>query len=272
MSDPELVVCLGDVTLDVLVTAPGGLREDDDTDARIAVSVGGQAANVASWVTHLGGRARVLGPRARTPAGRLADELLAARGVEAVGPQVRRTPAVMSLVADGRRSMASDAGDTSWLDSLSPGAWLVAADVLFVSGYALLRAADGEGVLACAAAAHDAGGLVALDLASATMIEEYGAVGFSRLSRALEPDVVFATDAEWACVRGDPPHTLVLKHGAQGASFLTRGTVEDRMPLPATVVDATGAGDALAAGFLLGGPDLAMRAAADCVARIGAQP
>ena len=34
----------------------------------------------------------------------------------------------------------------------------------------------------------------------------------------------------------------------------------------------TGAGDALAAGYLVGGPDLAMAAAARCVAVRGAQP
>jgi sugar/nucleoside kinase (ribokinase family) len=38
------------------------------------------------------------------------------------------------------------------------------------------------------------------------------------------------------------------------------------------VVDATGAGDALAAGFLVGGPELAADAAARCVAKLGALP
>jgi sugar/nucleoside kinase (ribokinase family) len=38
------------------------------------------------------------------------------------------------------------------------------------------------------------------------------------------------------------------------------------------VVDTTGAGDALAAGYLVGGVDLAMAAAARCIAHRGAQP
>ena len=37
-------------------------------------------------------------------------------------------------------------------------------------------------------------------------------------------------------------------------------------------VDATGAGDALAAGFLVGGPELALEAATRCVAKLGAMP
>jgi sugar/nucleoside kinase (ribokinase family) len=39
-----------------------------------------------------------------------------------------------------------------------------------------------------------------------------------------------------------------------------------------SAVDATGAGDALAAGFLVGGVDLALAAAARCVGQRGAQP
>ena len=50
------------------------------------------------------------------------------------------------------------------------------------------------------------------------------------------------------------------------------GVPQDRAPVEGTVVDVTGAGDALAAGYLLGGPDLAMLAAGRCVARRGAQP
>ena len=60
----------------------------------------------------------------------------------------------------------------------------------------------------------------------------------------------------------------VLKRGPHGARF---GDVE--LPaVPAEVVDTTGAGDALAAGYLVGGPELALRAAARCVAQLGSMP
>jgi sugar/nucleoside kinase (ribokinase family) len=42
--------------------------------------------------------------------------------------------------------------------------------------------------------------------------------------------------------------------------------------VPAEAVDSTGAGDAFAAGFLVGGPELALDAAARCVAKMGATP
>ena len=45
------VACLGDVMLDVIVEAPGGLVPYDDTPAEITFAAGGQAANVATWVS-----------------------------------------------------------------------------------------------------------------------------------------------------------------------------------------------------------------------------
>ena len=64
----------------------------------------------------------------------------------------------------------------------------------------------------------------------------------------------------------------MLKQGAQGCSFIIDGVVDHRPALAGPVLDVTGAGDALAAGFLLGGPDLAMEVAARCVAQTGGQP
>jgi sugar/nucleoside kinase (ribokinase family) len=60
----------------------------------------------------------------------------------------------------------------------------------------------------------------------------------------------------------------VLKHGSRG--FTLDGASHPARP--AAVVDTTGAGDALAAGFLVGGPELALEAAARCVASVGAAP
>jgi sugar/nucleoside kinase (ribokinase family) len=66
-----------------------------------------------------------------------------------------------------------------------------------------------------------------------------------------------------------PGPAWILKRGAAGCSF----DGEERAALPvAEVVDSTGAGDALAAGWIVGGPDLALEAAARCVAQAGAMP
>jgi ribokinase len=271
-----LVSCLGDVMLDVIVETTGPLVTDDDTPAEITFAAGGQAANVATWVAALGGEARVFGPRSDTGPGHLVEKALTGRGVEVWGTTTGRTGAVMSLVTDGTRSMASDAGDLSWLDEVRSGPWLEGADWMFVSGYALLRTPDPRRVVETAAVARAHGTRIAVDLSSAAMVAAFGADAFSDLCRSLRPAVVFATDAEWATSRGGfgagENAVLVLKHGAAGASFVVDGASDRRRPEAGPVADVTGAGDALAAGYLVGGPDLAMRAAAACVAHRGAQP
>jgi sugar/nucleoside kinase (ribokinase family) len=271
-----LVACLGDVMLDVIVEMERPLRTDDDAPALITFSAGGQAANVAAWVSHLGGSARVYGPRSDGSPGVLVEQALSRHGVEVWGEATGRAGAVVSMVAEGVRSMASDPGDVAWLDGVQPGPWLAGADWLFVSGYALLRSTDPQRLLDTATVARAHGSRIAVDLASATMIADFGASDFATLCESLRPAAVFANDAEWAsgagALGGGGTAVLVLKHGRDGASFVIEGVADHRSPVPGPVVDVTGAGDALAAGFLVGGVDLAMRAAARCVAQRGAQP
>jgi sugar/nucleoside kinase (ribokinase family) len=262
--------------LDVIVELESGLTDDDDTPARITFAAGGQAANVATWVTSLGGHARVFGPRSDTGPGHLVEKALIGHDVEVWGGSTGRAGAVVSLVSDTSRTMVSDPGDISWLDDLRSGAWLEGADWLFVSGYALLRTPDPQRVIETAAVARAHGTRIAVDLSSAAMVAAFGADDFSALCQALRPSAVFATDAEWATSSGafgaGGSAVLVLKHGEGGASFIIDEVADTRPALESEVVDVTGAGDALAAGFLVGGVDLAMQSAARCVAQRGAQP
>ena len=262
--------------LDVIVEVPNGVPSDDDTPATITFAAGGQAANVATWVAALGGEARVFGPRADTGSGRLVEQVLTDHGVEVWGSATGRTGAVVSLVSSTGRSMASDPGDTSWLEEVRSGDWLDGADWLFVSGYVLLRTPDPQRIVETAAVARAHGTRIAVDLSSAAMVSAFGADRFSMLCHALRPSAVFATDAEWATSRegfGSGGSTvLVLKHGQRGALFVIDGEADERRAPDGPVVDVTGAGDALAAGYLVGGVDLAMIAAATCVSHRGAQP
>ena len=66
--------------------------------------------------------------------------------------------------------------------------------------------------------------------------------------------------------------TWVVKRGAGGCAVENGSGRVEHAAVPVDVVDATGAGDAFAAGYLLGGPKLALQAAARCVATMGAMP
>jgi sugar/nucleoside kinase (ribokinase family) len=146
--------------------------------------------------------------------------------------------------------------------------WLGGCDWLHLSGYSLLRRPIEEAAAKATGAVQAQGGRVSIDLATAAGIAEYGPERLLGRLELLRPDVVFANEGELAAIGGNVPGTLVLKRGAGG--FTVDRT--DYTALPAEVVDTTGAGDALAAGYLVGGPKLAAETAARCVAQVGAMP
>jgi ribokinase len=267
--------------LDVVVRLEQPLAPGDDVRARTRTGAGGQAANVAAWAASLGASARCIAKRGGDAAGELVARELASHGVELVGPVAAgATGVVVSLVgADGDRSMASDRGVAP---SFSPdeldAAWLE-CDVLHVSGYALLRDPVSLTALLAARLARERGARVSVDVAAWTEIRAFGAVAFRDLLDAIAPDVLFATEAEWEMLGGAylTAPVGVLKRGARGVTIATADARLDLAPLAADVVDTTGAGDALAAGFLLGGSleEAARRgleAAARCVANVGSLP
>lgn len=274
-----MTVCaLGDLVLDVVVRLGRPLTHDADAPAVTSVGGGGQAANVAAWVAHLGGRARFVGKRARDDAGRLAAAELERLGVEVCGPLVGgRTGVVVSLVGPGgERTMASDRGVGPELDEdeLEP-AWFAGCDWLYISAYALFAAPAAGAALAACRLARTAGARIAIDLSASTLIEAHGPERLRAQLRALGPDMLFANVAERDAIGSElPAPSWILKRGAAGCTFRLAPDPPLDMPaaFPAEVVDTTGAGDALAAGFLVGGPELALTAAARCIERPGARP
>ena len=278
-----LVCTLGDLLLDVVVGLERPLAPGSDTRARTRVGAGGQAANVAAWVGALGGRARFIGKRAHDAAGELVVAELARLGVELAGPVVDGggTGTVVSLVdASGERTMASDRGVAPELraDELD-AAWLRGCAWLHVPGYSLLREPINGAAVAAAAAARAEGASVSVDLSAWTEIRDFGSERFRTLVERLRPNVVFANEAEWEIV-GRTLHApmLVVKRGPAGCAIRDGSGAWLELPAPPVrAVDSTGAGDAFAAGFLLGGSledagRQALETAARCVAKMGALP
>ena len=267
-----LLCTLGDLTLDVIVRLAGPIADGGDTDAEIRVGPGGQAANVAAWAAELGASARFIGKTGADDAGELVRARLARYGVDVVGPIEGRTGSICSLVSpEGDRSMAADRGAARDLRAheVDP-AWIADCDHLHVSGYALMVEPVRSAALRAVELARASGAGISVDLASWSAIRDSGVEVFRETVRDLEPDVVFANEDEERVVGRSLVAALwILKRGARGCSFGD----DEREPLPVPrVLDSTGAGDALAAGWIVGGPDLALEAAARCVQQVGAMP
>jgi sugar/nucleoside kinase (ribokinase family) len=266
-----MICTLGDLLLDVIVRLDGPIAEDTDTYGQSRVGAGGQAANVATWVASLGGVARFVGKRANDGAGRLVLAELESHGVDVRGPEVEAgTGTVVSIATpDGRRTMLSDRGAAPELraDELQDE-WLEGCERLHLPAYSILA----PPIRDAAYAAAERVPRTSLDLSSTAAIRAAGVNELQAAVSRLRPDVVFANEDEAALVGEIEAETLVIKRGARGCLVRSEGDEREYEALPAQVVDSTGAGDAFAAGFLLGGPELALEAAARCVATMGAMP
>jgi sugar/nucleoside kinase (ribokinase family) len=262
-----MICVLGDAHLDVVVRPAGPIAHDTDTPAATRLSAGGQAANTAAWICALGGRARLIAARAPDLAGQLVAAELGRRGVDLKGPVLDgRTGTVVSVSPDGTtRSMLTDRGVGPQLAAghLEPG-WLDGCDWLHLPAYSLAAEPVAGAALAAAAAVPR----LSVDLSSVAVLADYGPARFRALLGRLAPAVVFGNEAEAALI-GDLAGTdLVVKLGPAGV----RAGGRVHPAAPADPVDPTGAGDAFAAGYLLGGVTLGLAAAARAVAVLGAMP
>jgi ribokinase len=277
-----MICVLGDAHLDVVVRMSGPLIQETDTPATTYFGAGGQAANVAAWITALGGQSRLIAARATDLGAELVSAELRRRGVELVGPVVQGNTGVVVSLSDGgrQRSMLTDRGvGTALAAGEARPDWLNGCEWLHVSGYALAHEPMRTAAVALAQAARRREMRLAVDLSSTAMIESLGVASFRELIGSIGPDIVFGNEAEVALLgmladdkgagHGPLGHgELIVKLGAAGVRVAGR-----HFPaLPTVPVDSTGAGDAFAAGYLLGGVELGLAAAARAVAKMGAMP
>ena len=169
----------------------------------------------------------------------------------------------------------------------------IKGDHLHVSAYPLFQPSTAPGVLAALAQARTTGMSISLDLASSAPLESHRGIVHEACKYA---DVVFTNEEEARALLASPSHEsrqvlhnrvsqlariTVVKQGPQGAVAIS-GDLRIAAPAPQVhVVDTTGAGDALAAGFLatwLKNGDLnaalesGVRIATEVVGRVGAGP
>lgn len=272
----QLTLCtLGDLLLDVIVRLESPLEPGTDAMALTRTGAGGQAANVAAWAADLGADVRFVGKRGDDPAGALVEGELAGRGVTVVGPApAGRNGIVVSVVGpDGDRAMATDRGVAPTLaaDELDES-WLAGCSHLHLSGYSVMSTPMNAAAHRAVELARRGGASVSVDLASVSVIRSFGPERLREVLARLRADIVFANEAEHELVGTAGDAVWIVKRGADGCSVFQGEERSDHPAVGAAVIDTTGAGDAFAAGYLVGGVELALATAARCVGKLGAMP
>ena len=261
-------------------------------------SSGGSAANTIVGVAGFGARAAFIGKVKDDELGRAFAHDIRAAGVAFDTPPASDGPSTarcyVLVTPDGERTMNTYLGAAQDLHpaDVDP-AQIAAAAITYLEGYLWDPPHAKEAFRKAAKIAHEAGRKVALTLSDAFCVGRYRAE-FLDLIRTGTVDLVFANESELKslyetadfdtaakALRGDAKLAVVTR-SEKGCVVLSK---ENAIAVPAApigkMVDATGAGDLFAAGFLFGlarGRDhqtaarLGAIAAAEVIQHIGARP
>jgi sugar/nucleoside kinase (ribokinase family) len=241
------ILVIGDVIEDVIVIPESEIRPNTDTKSAIHKSMGGQAANVASWLAFFGVQTRFVGCVSLTDVRKL-DAELEQNGIEsALQSSAKPTGSLVVLVQGDSRSMLTDRGANLDLNlrAIDPTGFAA----VYLSGYSLLGRALDE-IKDFAARVRQAGAVLAIDPGSYGFIKDHGVEEFKELIS--EADLIFPNleEDQLLGLSGVVALNVVTK-GQNGAqAHWANGQSVEVAGLETESIDPTGAGDAFCAGFL----------------------
>ena len=229
---------------------------------------GGSVANTSHGLASLGGRAGFIGKIADDDLGDAFSRDLFDAGVSFFpAPKDHGLPTgrcVIVVTPDGQRTMNTylGAGAVLCADDVSKEA-VQSAEWVFLEGYLFDKDDAKEAFRVAAQYAHEAGRKVALTLSDSFCVQRHHA-DFAALVRD-EVDLLFANEHELAVLFGTEDFSqavgalreccplAAVTRSKRGSAVITPDDFIEVPALPVDpIVDATGAGDMFAAGFLYG--------------------
>ena len=233
---------------------------------RILLSIGGCAANVAIDLARLGVRVGVAGCVGQDLFGQYIRQTLAGGGVQIDRicelPQAETsTTLIINVQGQDRRFVHCGAANWHFRAEHLPMETALAARVLYVGGYLLMRSLDPRELARCFRQLRAAGVKTVLDVVLPGPGEFW-----SQLAPVLpETDVFLPNSDEATAITGlsDPADqaqrfldagagTVVITRGAQGSLLATSGQRIRAGVYPVDYRGGTGSGDAFVAGYITG--------------------
>jgi len=259
---------------------------------------GGSAANTVAGLASFGGKGGFIGKVRDDELGRLYRHDLRAQGVAFDTPAATDGPATarsfIIVTPDGERTMNTYLGACQGLSAADVDeATVKRAGIVYLEGYLWDPPAAKQAFRKASELAHAAGGRVAITLSDSFCVDRYRAE-FLGLVRERMVDIVFANEHELkslyetadydtalAALRDERVLAVVTRSEKGAVAVTPDGIVAEPVFPIERLVDATGAGDLFAAGFLFGltsGREardclrLGALAAAEIIGHVGARP
>jgi sugar/nucleoside kinase (ribokinase family) len=259
---------------------------------------GGSAANTIAGLASFGGKGAFIGKVKDDELGKLYRHDLTSLGVAfdtafaTEGPATARS--FIIVTPDGERTMNTYLGACQGLSVADVDQKAVEnADIIYLEGYLWDPPAAKDAFRKASEIAHRAGGKVAITLSDSFCVDRYRDE-FVGLIRNRMVDIVFANEHELkslyqaasfdealAALRAENILAVVTRSEKGALAVTPDGVVEEPVFPVERVVDATGAGDLFAAGFLFGLTSnrevrdslrLGALAAAEIISHVGARP
>jgi len=292
---PGPIVVVGDIMNDIVVVPRGPILPDTDTESQVRPRPGGSAANTAAWIGSLGAAVDFIGCVGDADAEQHA-ELFRHGGVT---PHLQVEPGlptgtIVILVRGEERTMLTERGaNAAFSGATLTDEVLAAASVAHISGYTIVKDYGSGAARDIIRRAHARGIPVSVTPGSTGYLAQYGVQNFLDDIEGIH--ILIGTLAEGQLLTGleDPMKVgkallthaaiVIVTRGSRGAILFRPDAPPVEVPAPpiAKLIDPTGAGDALAAGFLAHwvtsqDPEAALRSAVLVAARavmlIGGRP
>lgn len=287
------ILCLGDVALDVIAQLKEPINYGNDTASRISTHPGGQAANVATWITRTNNRSVLVARVGNDPVGFALVSDLDKYGVEHKGLMNSGRPSgvvVILVDSNGERTMFPDNGANADLEvsDLPP---LDDIDGVFVSGYALLDFRSRETALAMIKKFQEKKIPIFFDPTTTGAMKVVSKSEILNWVSMVDGILLNNEEARYLGESSDlekaeenllkRTQLVIIKQGSRGATGVYKDQFAKVPAVTTNVVDTTGAGDSFAAGFIpkwleTNNLEEALTAgtvlAAKCVSIVGARP
>jgi len=259
----DRIVAFGDIVNDVVVVPRAAIRPDTDTISTIRPRPGGSAANTAAWLGSLGSAVDFVGCVGVADLDYHSQQLRA----QGVVPHLTTAPGLPTstivIVVEGEhRTMLTERGANRALRGADLSDELLEqAAVLHLTGYTLIDGPRAPGLRELIDRAHAAGAIVSFNPGSAGFIADFGPDDFTAAMEGVDLVVANVDEAALLCgqtsaeriaqTMADRHGIAVITHGPETVFVAERGRKPIAVPVPqARVIDPTGAGDAMSAGFL----------------------